>query len=68
MTAKTAAAPITLGSLPGLTLQDARMAIAVRAAADGHHAFAGEVLAGCWDHRSDVQAAMAGYPLRPVTQ
>jgi hypothetical protein len=68
MVAKTIATPITLERLPGMSLQQAREAIAVRAVADGHYVFAREVLAGCWDHRNDVQAAMAGYPLRPIPQ
>lgn len=33
--------------------------IAQLAKADGEHTFAREVLAGCWDHRADVKAAIA---------
>lgn len=33
--------------------------IAKLAEADGEHAFAREVLAGCWDHRNDVSRAIA---------
>jgi len=33
----------------------------------GEHVFAGEVLAGCWDHRSDtraaIEAALLGRPM-----
>lgn len=45
-------------------LQDARERVAKCAERDGEHGFAGEVRAGCWDHRSDVQAAMRGEKLR----
>lgn len=43
-----------------ITIEQAREIIAGYAEADGEHVFAGEVRAGCWDHRRDVQAALAG--------
>jgi len=39
-------------------IEEARRIIADLATKDGEHAFAREVLAGCWDHRRDVQAAL----------
>jgi hypothetical protein len=41
------------------TIQEARQIIADLATKDGEHTFAREVLAGCWDHRSDVKAALS---------
>lgn len=38
--------------------EQARKAIADLAKGDNEHQFAREVLAGCWDHRDDVQAAL----------
>lgn len=40
-------------------LEKARAHIAALARKAGEIVFAGEVLAGCWDHRRDVQAALA---------
>lgn len=50
------------------TIEQAHEEIARRALADGHDTFAAEVLAGCWDHRNDVQAALAGRPLKDSTK
>jgi hypothetical protein len=36
-----------------------REAIAVLAERDGENIFAGEVRAGCWDHRRDIKLAIA---------
>lgn len=47
------------------TIEDAREALAKRAEQDGEVTFAREVRAGCWDHRSDPQAVLAGRKLRP---
>lgn len=41
------------------TIEQARQIIADLARADGEHTFAREVLAGAWDHRRDVQAALS---------
>lgn len=49
-----------------VTIEKAREIIAARATAAGEHMFAREVLAGCWDHRRDVQAALAGRPPLPA--
>lgn len=46
------------------TIEQAREEIARRAKADGYETFTGEVLAGAWDHRNDVQAALEGRPLK----
>jgi hypothetical protein len=43
-----------------LTIEEAREVIARLADAAGEVKFAREVRAGCWDHRGDVRAAMAG--------
>jgi hypothetical protein len=45
------------------TIKEARERVAKAATRDGEHRFAREVLAGCWDHRRDVQACL----LRPDT-
>lgn len=37
------------------TIEEARKIIADKATQQGEIAFAREVLAGCWDHRNDVQ-------------
>lgn len=41
------------------TIEEAREHIAALAEADGELTFAREVRAGVWDHRSDVQTALA---------
>lgn len=46
--------------MENITIQDARKVIADLAMKDGEVVFAKEVLAGCWDHHSDVQAVLAG--------
>ncbi len=66
MTAKNIAPDFGVNKMQGMTLMEAREAIAARALADGHVVFAREVRSGCWDHRNDVQAAMAGRPLKPL--
>lgn len=43
-----------------VTIEQARETIAVLARADGEDGFAREVLAGAWDHRSDVAALVNG--------
>ena len=43
-----------------MSIEEARKVIADLAEKDGEFTFAREVLAGCWDHRSDVQAALNG--------
>lgn len=47
-----------------VTLEEARERVAAVAEKHGEHVFAGEVRAGCWDHRSDVQAALQGKKLK----
>ncbi len=42
------------------TIEKARKVIAELATAEGEVIFAREVMAGCWDHRRDVQAVVAG--------
>lgn len=42
------------------TIEEARTIIADLAKIEGEEIFAREVLAGAWDHRRDVQAALAG--------
>ena len=46
------------------TIEEARSEVANIARAEGEVIFAKEVLAGCWDHRRDVQAALRGEKLR----
>lgn len=43
-----------------MTTEEARKTIADLARRDGEEQFAREVEAGAWDHRSDVQACVAG--------
>lgn len=43
-----------------LTIEHARETIASLAEREGNTIFAREVLAGCWDSRSDVQSVLAG--------
>lgn len=50
-----------------MTTEQAREILAKRAEQDGETAFAREVRAGCWDHRPDLQAVLAGRSLRPFT-
>lgn len=45
-------------------VKEARERVAKLARKDGEEQFAREVLAGCWDHRSDVKAAMRGEKLK----
>jgi hypothetical protein len=47
-----------------ITIEQARERVARVAEADGELQFAREVRAGAWDHRNDVQAALAGKRLR----
>lgn len=47
-----------------MTIEEARERVARVAEKDGETLFAREVRAGCWDHRSDVQAALRGERLR----
>ncbi|MBN9601847.1 MAG: hypothetical protein J0G33_02840 [Afipia felis] len=47
-----------------ITIEEARERVATLAGEDGEIIFAREVRAGCWDHRSDVQAALRGERLR----
>jgi hypothetical protein len=42
------------------TIEQARETVATLADAEGERTFAREVRAGCWDHRNDVQRALAG--------
>ena len=39
-------------------IEAARAEIAAKAEAAGERTFAREVIAGCWDHRNDVMAAL----------
>lgn len=41
------------------TLEVGREVIARLAKSEGEHVFAGQVTAGCWDHRNDVKKACA---------
>ncbi len=43
-----------------VSIEEARKVIADLATQEGELVFAREVLAGAWDHRNDVQAALAG--------
>ena len=47
-----------------VTIESARERVAALAEKNGELRFAREVRAGCWDHRSDVQAAARGERLR----
>jgi len=47
-----------------ISIEDARQRLARVAEQNGERQFAREVLAGCWDHRNDLQAVLNGGALR----